>query len=48
MFADLRRSYDWVPEAYSYEDLEQLIAVFDEQVVEPAEAEAKELRSRLQ
>lgn len=47
MFDDLRRRHDWVLKPHRYEDLEHLLATFDEGVVAPAEAKAGELRSRL-
>ncbi|MDP8973959.1 MAG: pentapeptide repeat-containing protein [Actinomycetota bacterium] len=47
MVADVQRSYDWVLETHRYEDLEHLMVTFDEEVVAPAEAKAKDLRSRL-
>lgn len=46
MFADLQRNYEWVLETFRYEGLEHLLATFDEEVVEPAEAMAKVLRAR--
>jgi uncharacterized protein YjbI with pentapeptide repeats len=47
MFGDQVWRYDWVLEPYRYEGLEHLLATFDEEVVAPAEAKARELRIRL-
>lgn len=47
MFNDLRRRHDWVLEPHRYENLKHLLSTFDEGVVEPAEAKARELRARL-
>lgn len=47
MFSDQTWRYDWVLEPYRYDNLDHLLATFDEEVVKPAEAKAKELRFRL-
>ncbi|PLS85299.1 MAG: hypothetical protein CYG60_13355 [Actinobacteria bacterium] len=47
MVKDLQRSYDWVLDTHHYENLEHLMTTFDEEVVAPAEAKARDLRSRL-
>lgn len=47
MIRDLQTHHHWVLEPYPYDDLEHLLATFEEGVVSPAEAKAGELRSRL-
>jgi hypothetical protein len=45
MFVDLKRRYHWVLEPYRYASPEQLMAVFGERVVGPAEEKVRELRA---
>jgi uncharacterized protein YjbI with pentapeptide repeats len=44
MFIDLKKRYHWVLEPYQYSSSELLIAHLKEQVIDPAEAKARELR----
>jgi hypothetical protein len=43
MFVDLKTRYHWVLEPYQYNSIDLLIANFNESVIAPAEAKAKEL-----
>jgi hypothetical protein len=44
MFIDLKKRYSWVLKPYQYTSQELLIAHLEKQVIDPAEAKARELR----
>jgi uncharacterized protein YjbI with pentapeptide repeats len=44
MFRDLRRKYHWVLPVYRYDNAEHLMRTLDSEVIDPANAKAKELR----
>ena len=46
MFEDLRRRYHWVLPTFRYQDIPDLLASLQVQVIEPAEQKAKELAQR--
>jgi hypothetical protein len=46
MFEDFRRRYHWVLPTFRYQDIADLLASLQEQVIEPAEQKAQELAQR--
>lgn len=47
MFADLKTYYQWVLQPFPYKSSELLLKQLNEQVIEPAEAKANELRGKV-
>ncbi|MDE3091563.1 MAG: pentapeptide repeat-containing protein, partial [Chloroflexota bacterium] len=46
MFVDLRKKYHWVLNTHQYTDINDLLALFGDKVIAPAEQKAKELEKR--